>query len=109
MRPVMHRVVRGHHGLHFRRREWHDIGMVLDPPPDPWHGIDRLLCLRIDNMGDVLMTQPALRALRERFPGTTITLLTSRSGATIAPLLPEVDEVIRFPGSRPTEAMRSNG
>jgi lipopolysaccharide heptosyltransferase II len=47
-------------------------------------------------MGDVLMSQPAMRALKEAVPGRKITLLTSSAGASIAPFIPEVDEVIPF-------------
>jgi lipopolysaccharide heptosyltransferase II len=47
-------------------------------------------------MGDVLMTQPAMRALKESVPGRKITLLTSSAGASIAPFIPEVDETIPF-------------
>jgi ADP-heptose:LPS heptosyltransferase len=44
-------------------------------------------------MGDVLMSSPALRALKETF-NTGITLLTSSKGAGIAQMIPYVDEVI---------------
>jgi ADP-heptose:LPS heptosyltransferase len=44
-------------------------------------------------MGDVLMSSPALRALKETF-NTAITLLTSSKGAGIAQMIPYVDEVI---------------
>jgi lipopolysaccharide heptosyltransferase II len=47
-------------------------------------------------MGDVLMSQPAIRALKESTPGRKITLLTSSTGAAIAPFIPEVDETISF-------------
>ena len=47
-------------------------------------------------MGDVLMSQPAMRALKESVPGRKITLLTSAAGACIAPFIPEVDETIPF-------------
>jgi lipopolysaccharide heptosyltransferase II len=41
-------------------------------------------------MGDVLMTTPAIAALREA--GRHVTLLTSESGAAAAALVPEIDE-----------------
>jgi ADP-heptose:LPS heptosyltransferase len=44
-------------------------------------------------MGDVIMSSPAMRALKESF-GSHITLLTSRAGALIAPYLDCVDDVI---------------
>ncbi len=59
--------------------------------PDP--GIRRILCIRPDNMGDILMTTPAIRALKEYF-GAHITLLTSRQGSSIAGFIPEIDQTI---------------
>jgi lipopolysaccharide heptosyltransferase II len=46
-------------------------------------------------MGDVLMSSPAFRALKESFQ-CSITLLTSSVGSTIARMIPEVDDVIVF-------------
>jgi lipopolysaccharide heptosyltransferase II len=61
-----------------------------------WQDVRRLLCVRLDSLGDVLMTTPALRAFRESLPGCRITLLTSPAGAAAARFVPEVDEVIVF-------------
>lgn len=58
--------------------------------------VRRILCVRLDNLGDVLMTTPAMRALREAAPGRQLTLLASSAGAQMAPYLPDVDEVIRY-------------
>ena len=46
-------------------------------------------------MGDVIMTSPALRALKETFHAK-ITLLTSQSGSLITPHIKEIDETIIF-------------
>lgn len=61
-----------------------------------WQEARNILCIRLDSLGDVLMTTPALRALKESAPGRRITLLTSRSGAQVAPLIPEVDDAILY-------------
>lgn len=61
-----------------------------------WDGERELLCVRLDAAGDVLMTTPALRALREQRPDRRITLLTSRAGAAIADLVPEIDAAIPY-------------
>ncbi|MDR6804515.1 ADP-heptose:LPS heptosyltransferase [Dyadobacter sp. BE34] len=53
----------------------------------------RVLCIRADNMGDVIMSSPAMRALKETF-GSQITLLTSRAGALVVPYLDCVDGLI---------------
>lgn len=63
-------------------------------PPEPWSELRNLLCVRLDTIGDVLMTTPALRALRDQCEGRRLTLLTSRAGAVAAALVPEVDRVI---------------
>lgn len=53
-----------------------------------------MLAVRLDALGDVLMTTPALRALKEAKPGRHVTLLTSPAGAEAARFVPEVDDVI---------------
>jgi lipopolysaccharide heptosyltransferase II len=61
-----------------------------------WQRAKNILCIRLDSLGDVLMTTPALRALKEGQPERKITLLTSRSGAAIASLISEVDETMVY-------------
>jgi lipopolysaccharide heptosyltransferase II len=46
----------------------------------------------MDNLGDLLMTTPALAALKAARPGRHLAVLTSASGAALAPHLPWVDE-----------------
>jgi lipopolysaccharide heptosyltransferase II len=61
-----------------------------------WKDAKRILCVRLDALGDVLMTTPALAALKDASPDRHVTLLTSSAGAAIAPLLPMIDETIVF-------------
>jgi lipopolysaccharide heptosyltransferase II len=49
--------------------------------------------VRLDNLGDVLMTTPALAAIRASLPSAHLTLLTSPAAAVLGPHLPMVDEV----------------
>jgi ADP-heptose:LPS heptosyltransferase len=60
-----------------------------------WQGCKNILCIRLDNMGDVIMTVPAIRALKETF-GARITLLTSSMAKGVVKLIPEIDEAIVF-------------
>ena len=60
----------------------------------PWAEARRILVMRLDNIGDVVMTSPVLRALKENLPASSITLMTSPGGSKAAPLLPWVDEVL---------------
>ncbi|HYN89193.1 MAG TPA: glycosyltransferase family 9 protein [Ardenticatenaceae bacterium] len=59
-----------------------------------WSEARNILAVRLDNIGDVVMLGPALRAVKESTPGTRITLLASPAGATGAPLLPWIDDLI---------------
>ncbi len=61
-----------------------------------WNEVQRILCVRLDSLGDVLMTTPALNALKHSNPHRTLTLLTSHSAARVAPMLPMIDEVLAF-------------
>jgi lipopolysaccharide heptosyltransferase II len=61
-----------------------------------WRAARRLLVVRLDNMGDVLMATPAIAALRAGLPHARIGLLASPSGAALAPFLPDIDEAIPF-------------
>jgi lipopolysaccharide heptosyltransferase II len=61
-----------------------------------WDTARNVLCVRLDTLGDVLMTTPALRALRESLPGRRLTLLTSPAGAEVGALVPEMDDVLVY-------------
>lgn len=63
---------------------------------DAWSKAERVLCVRLDNMGDVLMTTPAIRAIRMARPSRRITLLGSSSGVRVAAHVPEIDATIRY-------------
>ena len=60
-----------------------------------WQGFKNILCIRPDNMGDLIMTGPAIRALKESF-GAKITVLTSSMSAGVIKHMPEIDEAIIF-------------
>jgi ADP-heptose:LPS heptosyltransferase len=59
-----------------------------------WSGVRRLLAVRVDNLGDVLMTTPALAAATASVPGLEVTLLGGPGAVHLAPHLPGVSEVI---------------
>ncbi|MCW5659619.1 MAG: glycosyltransferase family 9 protein [Burkholderiaceae bacterium] len=70
--------------------------MSLAPDIEPWQRVERVLAVRLDNLGDVLMTTPALAAIRQSVPGAKLTLLTSTAGAAAAACVPEIDDVLIF-------------
>ena len=62
--------------------------------PVDWTAVRRVLLVRMDNLGDVVLVTPLLRALRAALaPGARLDLLASPGGAALAPVLPHVDEV----------------
>lgn len=66
---------------------------------------ERILLVRVDRLGDLVVSTPAVAAFRARFPTARITLLVSPRGAPVAGWVPGVDEVLVFdrkdPGSWP--------
>jgi ADP-heptose:LPS heptosyltransferase len=64
------------------------------PPPLDLSNARRVLAIRLDNIGDVVMAGPALRALRAAAPDASLALLCSPAGREAARLLPWVDETI---------------
>ncbi len=61
-----------------------------------WRDATNILCIRLDSLGDVLMTSPAFRALKETQPARRLSLLTSTSGARIASLIEGLDETLVY-------------
>jgi ADP-heptose:LPS heptosyltransferase len=71
----------------------------------------RILVVRADNIGDVVTTTPALRALRAAAPAARIDLLASPAGVAVVPMIPELDGVLtvsaswqQLPGAAETDA-----
>ena len=58
--------------------------------------LGRVLLVRLDNMGDVLLTTPAFRAIREALPGSHIALMAGPGGCAVGALNPNVDETILY-------------
>lgn len=58
-----------------------------------WLECKNLLCIRADNMGDLLMSSPAIKSLKKAI-GCKITVLTSAQAAGLVPYLEAIDETI---------------
>lgn len=63
-------------------------------PAREWAEARRILAVRLDTIGDVLMTTPAIRALKHSVKGRSVTLLTSTPGAAVSHLVPEIDDAL---------------
>jgi heptosyltransferase III len=62
----------------------------LPAPPNP----QSILIIRLDHLGDLVMSQPAIAAIRSHYPKAIITLLCASWNITIAAMIPGLDEVI---------------
>ncbi|MGY3211403.1 glycosyltransferase family 9 protein [Mucilaginibacter sp. HD30] len=62
---------------------------------ESWADCKNILCIRPDNMGDLIMSGPAIRALKHTF-NCKITVLTSSMAAAIVKHMPEIDNTIVF-------------
>src|SRR5438445_1543624 len=61
-----------------------------------WQGARRILAVRLDNLGDVLVTTPAIHAIKQSLPDAEITLLASPVGTQVGRLDPDVADVIVY-------------
>src|SRR5690349_15518102 len=60
-----------------------------------WSSCKNILVIRADNLGDLIMSSPAISALKESF-GAKITVLTSQMATGIAKYIDQIDEVITY-------------
>ncbi|MGC3973673.1 MAG: glycosyltransferase family 9 protein [Nitrospira sp.] len=61
-----------------------------------WRAATRVVAVRLDALGDVIMSGPALRAVKQSAPDRHLALLTSPGGVQAARLMPFVDEIISY-------------
>ena len=71
-----------------------------------WQHVRKVLCVRLDSLGGVMMCTPAMRAIKGDVPRRVLTLLTCDSGAAAAHYIPELDGVLSYaaPWMRSTRA-----
>lgn len=69
------------------------LGLRPKGPAKALDAVERILCLRLDRLGDLLMTLPALQGLRLAAPNARIELGVGSWNEPIARRLPFVDEV----------------
>lgn len=58
--------------------------------------IHKILLIRLDHIGDLLMTTPALRALRNAYPKADIHLLVKEATSEVLKLNPNLDRIITY-------------
>jgi lipopolysaccharide heptosyltransferase II len=67
---------------------------ILQLPNSPTHQFSRILLVRLRQIGDVVFTTPAVRALRQRFPAAHITYVVEPAAAAIVAHNPHINDVI---------------
>ena len=67
-------------------------------PPQSAAGVKKILAIRIDRIGDLIVTMPALKELKKIFPNAKISLLTTGKNAELLNIFPWIDEVIVYKG-----------
>jgi ADP-heptose:LPS heptosyltransferase len=80
------------------------VGSIIFGPKQLFQGrrvikteeIKDILVIRTAYIGDVVMTLPILRPLKERFPGSRISFLTATGAGEVLTNNPYVDEVITY-------------
>lgn len=70
----------------------------LDPPVQA--SIEQLLVIRLDEIGDFVLTTAFLRAIRRHYPQARITLLVNTSVEGLARACPYIDELLLYPVRR---------
>jgi len=71
--------------------QWRRPGATPPFTPDR---VRRILVVRKDDIGDVLCTTPALRALHRAFPGAHLTILVAEHCRAAVERNPDLDEVL---------------
>jgi len=64
--------------------------------PQQWREARSIVAVRLDNLGDVLLTTPAIHAIKASLPGARVTLLASPVGAQAGRLNPDLADVIAY-------------
>ncbi len=70
---------------------------TASPSPEKLEEVHSILAIRLDAIGDLLMTTPALRAIRRKFPQAELHLLVQPGPAALARTLLWIDRVDTLP------------
>ena len=78
--------------------QWVNLSTMNDP---------KILILRLSAVGDVIRTLPAVKALKEYYPCSSITWVVEEPSKALLESQPEIDEVILFPRKRWVDGIKS--
>ena len=77
----------------FSQKIFHYLYRHQRPEPSVLGPVNRILLVRIDKIGDAIISTVLVAALRQRFPGVEIDMVLGRRNQAAAPLLPPLDNV----------------
>jgi len=72
------------------------LSRIERPKIDP-AVVEKILLVRLKRIGDILMTTPAVRAIRERYPHAHMTYVVEEPYRALVEGNPDLDEVVVFP------------
>jgi len=67
----------------------------------------KILILRLSAVGDVIRTLPAVKALKEYYPSSSITWVVEEPSKALLESQPEIDEIILFPRKKWADGIKS--
>jgi len=86
--------------LNFRKTLLKVVAMFIAnrkvPDLETGQGIQKILFMRIDRVGDLVLSLPALRALKQKFPHCELVVLASPSNQSLLLHNPYVDAVLTY-------------
>jgi len=73
---------------------------AAEPGPVDSQSVQRVLVVRVDELGDLVLTTPLLRELKKALPAAAIDLVVRRGNVTLVDECPYLDTVFEIPVSR---------
>jgi lipopolysaccharide heptosyltransferase I len=80
---------------------------TLSPFLKGGEGLVRILILRLSAVGDVIRTLPAVKAIKEYHPSSSVTWVVEEPSRALLESQPEIDEVILFPRKKWADGIKS--
>ena len=66
------------------------------PDVGSWQDIKKILFIRIDRIGDIILSTPALKAIKQAFPHSELTVLASPSNSPLVFNNPNIDHIVVY-------------
>ena len=74
-----------------------------------FEGVNKVLVIKLRNIGDVLLSVPAIRAIKESIPGVSVSALVNSGTEEMLTGNPLLDEVLTFDRSIKSGSLRKRG